>query len=110
MREATKNSLVLIDELGRGTRYVLNSLTKEIIEYFSTHDGTAIAFAVLKHIANKINCRTIFSTHYHTICEMIDSVNESNLNAEVDVDLLKNVKLAHMVYFEYMFVELKKKV
>lgn len=42
-----------IDELGRGT---------------STFDGTAIASAVLKHVADKIKCRTVFSTHYHSLC------------------------------------------
>ncbi|XP_044580012.1 probable DNA mismatch repair protein Msh6 isoform X2 [Cotesia glomerata] len=48
---ATKNSLVLVDELGRGT---------------STHDGTAIAAAILKALS-KLECRTLFSTHYHML-------------------------------------------
>ena len=48
---ATSNSLVLIDELGRGT---------------ATFDGTAIAAAVLKDLVDRINCRTLFSTH----CEL----------------------------------------
>ncbi|XP_074105198.1 DNA mismatch repair protein Msh6-like [Cotesia typhae] len=48
---ATKNSLVLVDELGRGT---------------STHDGTAIAAAILKALS-KLECRTLFSTHYHLL-------------------------------------------
>ncbi|VDP11565.1 unnamed protein product [Soboliphyme baturini] len=52
LKNATVNSLVIIDELGRGT---------------STHDGTAIAFAVLKELANNVCCRTIFSTHYHSV-------------------------------------------
>jgi DNA mismatch repair protein MSH6 len=49
---ATKNSLVILDELGRGT---------------STHDGYAIAFAVLDHLLKSVRCRTLFSTHYHKL-------------------------------------------
>lgn len=67
LRGATQHSLVLIDELGRGT---------------STHDGTAIAFAVLKDIAENLQCRTFFSTHYHTLCKAVDGV--------------KNIMTAHM--------------
>uniref|UniRef100_A0A1I7TKI1 DNA_MISMATCH_REPAIR_2 domain-containing protein n=1 Tax=Caenorhabditis tropicalis TaxID=1561998 RepID=A0A1I7TKI1_9PELO len=54
LKNATKHSLLLIDELGRGT---------------STFDGTAIASAVLQSIADTIFCRTFFSTHYHSICD-----------------------------------------
>ncbi len=46
---ATADSLVVLDELGRGT---------------STHDGHAIAYAVLKDLEKHIGCRTLFSTHY----------------------------------------------
>jgi len=51
---ATKNSLVIMDELGRGT---------------STYDGYAIAHAVLTYLASKIQCRTLFTTHYHRLVE-----------------------------------------
>ncbi|NXH23175.1 MSH6 protein, partial [Bucco capensis] len=54
LQHATKHSLVLVDELGRGT---------------ATFDGTAIASAVLKELAEKIKCRTLFSTHYHSLVE-----------------------------------------
>ncbi|KAM3606369.1 uncharacterized protein V6R79_014979 [Siganus canaliculatus] len=54
LRHATKHSLVLLDELGRGT---------------ATYDGTAIASAVVKELAEKICCRTLFSTHYHSLVE-----------------------------------------
>ena len=49
MREATKDSLVILDELGRGT---------------STHDGVAVAMAVLDHFLNRVGCLTVFVTHY----------------------------------------------
>ncbi|XP_034408091.1 DNA mismatch repair protein Msh6 isoform X2 [Cyclopterus lumpus] len=54
LHHATKQSLVLLDELGRGT---------------ATYDGTAIASAVVKELAEKICCRTLFSTHYHSLVE-----------------------------------------
>ncbi|NXF94233.1 MSH6 protein, partial [Eubucco bourcierii] len=54
LQHATKHSLVLVDELGRGT---------------ATFDGTAIASAVVKELAEQIKCRTLFSTHYHSLVE-----------------------------------------
>jgi len=53
LRRATRHSLCCIDELGRGT---------------STHDGAAIAHAVLSHLAGSAAPRTLFSTHYHALC------------------------------------------
>ncbi len=54
LRHATQDSLVILDELGRGT---------------STFDGTAIAYAVAKQIIEEIECRCLFSTHYHGLSE-----------------------------------------
>ncbi|XP_030234678.1 DNA mismatch repair protein Msh6 [Gadus morhua] len=54
LHHATEHSLVLLDELGRGT---------------ATYDGTAIASAVVKELAEKVGCRTLFSTHYHSLVE-----------------------------------------
>jgi len=52
---ATGQSLVILDEIGRGT---------------STFDGMSIARAVVEHIAEKIGCKTLFATHYHELTEM----------------------------------------
>ncbi|KAG8443652.1 hypothetical protein GDO86_008993 [Hymenochirus boettgeri] len=54
LQHATEYSLVLLDELGRGT---------------ATFDGTAIASAVVKELSERIKCRTLFSTHYHSLVE-----------------------------------------
>ncbi|MBI4223590.1 MAG: DNA mismatch repair protein MutS, partial [Deltaproteobacteria bacterium] len=57
LKEATPKSLVIIDEVGRGT---------------STYDGVAIAWAVAEHIHNQVKAKTLFATHYH---ELIDLAN-----------------------------------
>jgi len=65
LRNATKNSLLILDEIGRGT---------------STFDGLSIAWAVVEHISNPklLGAKTLFATHYHELTElegMIESVN-----------------------------------
>ena len=55
IKQATPNSLVILDELGRGT---------------STHDGVAIAQAVLHHAVADLQCLTLFITHYQTLARM----------------------------------------
>jgi len=54
VRGATRRSLVIMDELGRGT---------------STFDGTAIASATVKHLVERNGCLTLFATHYHSLLE-----------------------------------------
>ena len=61
LKDATPKSLVILDEIGRGT---------------STYDGLSIAWAVAEHIADKekIGCKTLFATHYHELLELEEKV------------------------------------
>ncbi|KAK2978247.1 hypothetical protein RJ640_024280 [Escallonia rubra] len=58
LQNATQDSLVILDELGRGT---------------STYDGYAIAYAVFRHLVEKVNCRLLFATHYHPLTKEFGS-------------------------------------
>ena len=59
LNTATAHSLVVLDEIGRGT---------------STYDGLALAWAVIEHIHQRIHARTLFATHYHELTELADQM------------------------------------
>ena len=67
IKKASENSLILFDELGRGT---------------ATYDGMALAQSIIEYIHNNIKCKTLFSTHYHELTDL-----EKNL---------KNLKNIHV--------------
>lgn len=67
LRNATSRSLVILDEVGRGT---------------STYDGLAIAWAIAEHLHDAVCCRGIFATHYHELCEL-SAVCEGAVNYNV---------------------------
>ena len=52
---ATENSLVILDEIGRGT---------------ATYDGLSIAWSVVEHLHDEVGCRTLFATHYHELTQL----------------------------------------
>lgn len=80
---ATKNSLILFDEIGRGT---------------STYDGMALAQAIIEYIHNRIGAKTLFSTHYHelTVLEkeltQLKNVHASAIEQQGKVVFLHKVK------------------
>jgi DNA mismatch repair protein MutS len=55
LHHATRDSLVVLDEIGRGT---------------STYDGLSIAWAVAEHLHDRVGCRTLFATHYHELTDL----------------------------------------
>ena len=82
IRFATKNSLILFDELGRGT---------------ATFDGMSLAEAILEYIAGKIKCKTLFSTHYHELTDMEKSLNNLKNKHVSAVEENGNITFLHKV-------------
>jgi DNA mismatch repair protein MutS len=69
LHTATPRSLVLLDEIGRGT---------------STWDGVSIAWAVSEHLHERVGCKTVFATHYHELTQLADEfVTVRNYNVSV---------------------------
>ncbi len=65
---ATKDSLILFDELGRGT---------------ATYDGMALAQAIIEYVNQKIGCAMLFSTHYHELCDLVNTLKHlKNVHVE----------------------------
>lgn len=82
LKNATKNSLILFDELGRGT---------------STYDGMSLAGAIIEYIETHIKCKTLFSTHYHELTKMGENF-EGIKNVHVSIyEENGNVKFLHKV-------------
>ncbi len=80
LQHATSRSLILFDEIGRGT---------------STYDGMALAQAMVEYIATAIACKAIFSTHYHELTNL-DTFLPGVLNTHVEV--IEDDKAVHFLY------------
>src|SRR5262249_30638310 len=82
LNNATARSLVILDEIGRGT---------------STFDGISLAWAITEHIHDRIGCRTLFATHYHELVELektkpqLRNANVAVREAEGDVVFLHRI-------------------
>ncbi|KAJ1608563.1 DNA repair protein [Cryptosporidium canis] len=85
LNHSSEDSLVIIDELGRGT---------------STFDGTAISIATLEYISRKIKCRCLFSTHLHLLCDEFSN-DTKVLPFHMDLKLNSETK---SITFLYKFI------
>ncbi len=84
IRHATENSLIILDEIGRGT---------------STYDGLSIAWSLVEYFVEKTKALTLFSTHYHELIELVDGLKEAkNLT-------VKTVNENGNVQFLYQLIE-----
>ncbi|MGL5021150.1 MAG: DNA mismatch repair protein MutS, partial [Mycoplasmatales bacterium] len=79
LENATKNSLVVFDELGRGT---------------STYDGVALAHSILEYLHDKVGAKTLFSTHYHELVDL-----EKNLKGLKNVHVHAKEENGELIFF-----------
>ncbi len=80
LKNATKKSLLIVDEIGRGT---------------STFDGLSLAWSILEYINMNIGARTLFATHYHELTDL-DSIHDGIFNLNVGVN--HDEKTGNMVF------------
>ena len=82
LQNATHDSLILFDELGRGT---------------ATYDGMSLAYAILEYIHNEIKCKTLFSTHYHELTDLTKNLKRlKNVHVEA-IEEDGNITFLHKV-------------
>lgn len=82
LNNATKDSLVILDELGRGT---------------STYDGVSIAWSIIEYIHNNLGAKTIFATHYHELTEIADKLEKAENYCVAVTENEGNVVFLHKI-------------
>jgi len=83
LNTATSRSVVILDEIGRGT---------------STYDGLSLAWSIVEYLHNQIGCRAMFATHYHELTDLADELmGVANLNVAVEEHAGKVVFLHRIV-------------